>query len=324
MQTNRTAQSFDKITTVTKQDDNKGYCTVYKMNCPDGNGLMTVYQVFPGIELVYDKFETTSCFCDMQTCSNDVMEINHCLEGRSECELQNGSYIYMGEGDLSVNVLSNHAMKMGFPLKHYRGIDIIIYFDELSRSLKTVFPDAGIDIYKLREKLCPYNECFIMRAKDTIKHIFSELYSVPDSIQKPYFKLKVLELLLFLNVIDVSKSKKHREYYTKQQVAIIKQIKQQITEEPNRRYTIEELSKKHDISRTALKACFKAVYGTSIAAYMKVFRMQYAAVMLQQTTESVYDIAVNVGYKNQSRFAGAFKEIMGISPLKYRKNNCPI
>lgn len=27
--------------------DNDGYCTVYKMDCTDGQGLMTVYQVYP-------------------------------------------------------------------------------------------------------------------------------------------------------------------------------------------------------------------------------------------------------------------------------------
>lgn len=32
--------------------DSEGYCTVYKMDCADGLGLMTVYQVYPGIQLI--------------------------------------------------------------------------------------------------------------------------------------------------------------------------------------------------------------------------------------------------------------------------------
>ena len=39
--------------------DNDGYCTVYKMDCADGLGLMTVYQAFPGIQLIYNDFEAT-------------------------------------------------------------------------------------------------------------------------------------------------------------------------------------------------------------------------------------------------------------------------
>ena len=44
--------------------DNDGYCTVYKMDCEDGLGLMTVYQVYPGIQLIYNDFEATSCYWD--------------------------------------------------------------------------------------------------------------------------------------------------------------------------------------------------------------------------------------------------------------------
>lgn len=44
--------------------DNDGYCTVYKMDCADGLGLMTVYQVYPGIQLIYNDFEATGCYWD--------------------------------------------------------------------------------------------------------------------------------------------------------------------------------------------------------------------------------------------------------------------
>lgn len=52
--------------------DNDGYCTVYKMDCTDGLGLMTVYQVYPGIQLIYNDFEATTsaivyCVCRSRT-----------------------------------------------------------------------------------------------------------------------------------------------------------------------------------------------------------------------------------------------------------------
>lgn len=54
--------------------DNDGYCTVYKMDCEDGLGLMTVYQVYPGIQLIYNDFEATSCYWD-GTIDKNVLEI---------------------------------------------------------------------------------------------------------------------------------------------------------------------------------------------------------------------------------------------------------
>lgn len=54
--------------------DNDGYCTVYKMDCADGLGLMTVYQVYPGIQLIYNDFEATSCYWDGNIDKN-ILEI---------------------------------------------------------------------------------------------------------------------------------------------------------------------------------------------------------------------------------------------------------
>ena len=40
-----------------------------------------------------------------------------------------------------------------------------------------------------------------------MEHIFSELYAVPAGIRRGYFKVKVLELLLFLSALDVAHEK---------------------------------------------------------------------------------------------------------------------
>lgn len=50
--------------------DSEGYCTVYKMDCADGLGLMTVYQVYPGIQLIYNDFEAASCEWNSTVSSN--------------------------------------------------------------------------------------------------------------------------------------------------------------------------------------------------------------------------------------------------------------
>ncbi|EJO5348689.1 helix-turn-helix transcriptional regulator [Clostridium botulinum] len=297
--------------------DKNGYRTVYKMDSKNGVGTMTVYKLFTGIELIINELKSATCSCNLPSYDN-VIEINHCQEGRQECKLSGGSYLYLGEGDLCINTMNNCANTMGFPLKHYKGISVLLYLDELAGNVPEILRDISIDIYGLEEKFCINNEYFVMRANDKIKNIFSELYSIPESFQKAYFKVKVLELLVFLNVMDASK-KEQEEYYSHQQVEIIKQIKKLITEDFKHRYTIQELSKKYCISATTLKTYFKGIYGISMALYMKEYRMKKAAAMLRQTSNSVADIAISVAYQSQSKFAAAFKEIIGISPLEYRK-----
>ncbi|WP_027630869.1 helix-turn-helix domain-containing protein [Ruminiclostridium cellobioparum] len=296
-----------------------GDCSVYKMSGDYGDGIMTCYQVFPGVELIYNDFHTDDCFHNTHTCE-DIMEINHCRQGRFECDFCDGSCVYLEEGDLSVNMLGVKARNSCFPLEHYHGVSVVIELPEAARSISRVLSDISIDLYDLRDRLCANNRCFIMRATDSVEHIFSELYKVPDKIKKGYFKLKVLELLLFLSVVDVSVILERRRYFQKSQVDSIKAIKEYMVSNLEYHYTLEELSVRFDIPLTAMKLCFKGVFGTSVYAFIRSYRMQAAAAMLRRSGESISSIAGKVGYVNSSKFAAAFKEVIGMSPLEYRNN----
>ena len=86
-----------------------------------------------------------------------------------------------------------------------------------------------------------------------------------------------------------------------------------------RHYTIEELSKQYLMNTTTLKSVFKAVYGMPIASYMKEYRMKLASNMLLQEDKSISEIAAAVGYKSQSKFISAFRDIFQILPTAYQK-----
>lgn len=320
----RTAMSTNPITnarglSAVIPKDNDGYCTAYKMDCADGLGLMTVYQVYPGIQIIYNDFEAASCKWDGNLDKN-ILEINHCREGREGSRLLSGSCLYLGEGDLSIHTMDNCAPEMSFPLKHYRGISVVINLEMVAENPPETLYESGIDILEFKEKFCANGKCFIMRAKDEVEHIFSELYSVPDCLQKSYFKLKVQELLLFLSVIDVSKEKQ-REQYTAPQVEIVKEIHRKLVSNLRERPTIDELSKEFLINTATLKNTFKGIYGQPIGTYMKEYRIRQAAVLLRQTQATIAEIANQVGYENQSKFATAFRDIMMIAPAEYRKQN---
>lgn len=118
-------------------------------------------------------------------------------------------------------------------------------------------------------------------------------------------------------MIDV-RSENQRAQYMPPQVELVKKIHKKLTSNLRERPTIEELSKEYLINSSTLKETFKGIYGMPIATYMKNYRIKKAAVQLRQTQDSVADIALQVGYMNQSKFATAFREIMKISPTEYR------
>ena len=143
---------------------------------------------------------------------------------------------------------------------------------------------------------------------------------MPARLQRPYFKLKVQELLLFLSMVDVAEEKQ-REYYTSPQVEIVKQIHKRLISDLQERPTIEDLSKEFLINTATLKSTFKGIYGQPIGTYMKEYRIRQAAALLRQTQATIAEIANKVGYENQSKFATAFRDVLNVAPAEYRKQN---
>ncbi|WP_296877234.1 AraC family transcriptional regulator [Thomasclavelia sp.] len=153
-----------------------------------------------------------------------------------------------------------------------------------------------------------------------IDNIFSILFNKSPYVNSILYKMKIMELLSYIYFYDLSREKRITEWNS-QQVYLIKEIHDFLTENYGKRYTIEELSKKYLINTSSLKSTFKAVYGMPIATYMKEYRMKIAIDLLINSTDTIFDIANQLGYETQSKFSKAFKDVMNILPSEYRKTN---
>lgn len=109
----------------------------------------------------------------------------------------------------------------------------------------------------------------------------------------------------------------------REQLEIIREIHKQLVTHMEQRFTIEALAKQYLMNPTTLKALFKSVYGTSIAAHVKEHRMTEAARLLRETDLPIAEIAARVGYDSQSRFTAAFKAAYQSLPKEYRKKYQP-
>lgn len=171
-----------------------------------GEGFMQRFEVAPGIQITYNDLKMDSCFRPIRF-EKDFLQINHCLEGCYECELAGGAVSFLGEGDLCVDYLSKDKqvfLGSRIPLKKYRGITVLIEIETAQKTLDQGFQQAHISLEQIRERLCMDSRSLIIKSKHEIDHIFSELYSVDERIQVPYFWIKVIELLLFLSLLDGS------------------------------------------------------------------------------------------------------------------------
>lgn len=282
-----------------------------------GVGDISLYQVFPGIELVYNDMHMAYCNKHQQPASG-VMEINYCKEGRCECLFGEHQYCYMSAGDLSFCSLQEHSHQSEFPTAHYHGITITIDFSKITGEMRGILELLSVDLERIKA-LADQRDFTILRANPTMDHIFTELYTVPAKIRYGYIRVKVLELLLVLTSLDPVASRTEPVHFSGVQIEVIKEIHSFLVDHFNEHYTIDELSERFEISPTVMKKCFKGVYGESVYAYMKQYRMQVAERLLKESRLTVGEIAAKVGYLNPNKFSSAFCGEYGMPPTAYRK-----
>lgn len=246
------------------------------------------------------------------------MEIHHCREGRMEQGREDGS-AYIMPGDLSVTVKRHHLCEYSFPLCHYHGISICIDTDAAPECLSCFLEDVNVRPRELAKRLCGKEGCFIIRSQAYIEHIFSELYSVPGSCRKGYFKVKILELLLVLGSVSPEKNSASALSLSKMQADLAKEAAAWLSENLDRQTTVAELSGRFHVSQTHLQNAFKGVYGVPVSSYIRILKMQSAALRLIHTDTAILEIAAEFGYSNAGKFASAFQKIMGETPGEYRK-----
>lgn len=281
-----------------------------------GDAEVTVYHVFPGISLSYnavhmDRFELGDA------AEGNIIEIHHCREGRIEQQHQD-QFFYLMPGDLSIAIRSRTLREYTFPLHHYHGITITVNTDVAPKCFSCFLKDITVQPLEVAKKLCADGSSHIIRSESYVEHIFSELYSVPDSIREGYMKIKILELFLVLSGIDTGKQEAPPTL-SGLQVQIAKEAAGYMAQNMDRRVTIGELADRFHVSQTHLKQAFKGVYGVPVYSYIRIQKMQRAALMLIHSERPILEIANECGYDNGSKFAGAFKEIMGETPTDYRR-----
>ena len=278
------------------------------------------HKVFDGIDLMFldVKQETIQFYAKSHT---KTFAINHCEEGRIECKFTSGEYLYMGPGDMSLgwHISSNYQHENYFPTKLFKGVVLLVDVEKAQPILDTLVTETRIDLTQLANRFCEHSDFgMMMEETEAVRQIFSSLYKVPDQIKGHYFKLKVIEIFLLLSIISTTNHEK-RSSYRKQQVDIVKAVNEYISTQFMKRITIDSLSDQFDIPTSTLKRCFKGVYGTTIHHYLKECRINAAKRLLQESDQSILEIANAVGYENGSKFTSAFKESTGVTPSAYRK-----
>lgn len=91
-----------------------------------------------------------------------------------------------------------------------------------------------------------------------------------------------------------------------------------IHSEPSRSWSLEELAREANMSRTSFAVRFREMMGVPPLTYLTQWRMHLARRELRAGA-SISEAAAAVGYTSESAFSSAFKRVMNMSPGQYRR-----
>jgi AraC-like DNA-binding protein len=93
-----------------------------------------------------------------------------------------------------------------------------------------------------------------------------------------------------------------------------------IHREPGHDWTVDELARASNLSRSAFAARFVARVGKPPATYLAHVRLDAATTLLHDTFLPVAHVAESVGYASEAAFSRAFKNRYGTPPARWRRD----
>lgn len=126
-------------------------------------------------------------------------------------------------------------------------------------------------------------------------------------------RLKAIVVAFLLDLLDATKRPSRRDVR-----ASIREVVQEMAENPKRAYSMDELVTRLSMSPTALLGAFKQATGFSPHAYLIKCRIDRAKDMLEQGVP-VGRGATALGFRSRRYFTAMFRKSTGSTPLKWLK-----
>ena len=142
-------------------------------------------------------------------------------------------------------------------------------------------------------------------------------FSSKSQYLNQFLRLKLHELLLHLIEIDTSQELKILLFSLyKGQKADLEYLMNSYYLKP---LSINELARLSGRSLSAFKRDFEHQFHTSPALWIKHKRLEYASFLLENSSQNVSEISMEIGYESVSHFIKAFKEKYGFTPVTYQR-----
>lgn len=166
----------------------------------DGKGTMTFFPLFPGLTLAYIFINSPTWaapdFRDNGSIETGPLLLNYCVTGRCELILNNGNFVYVKDGEISLTERFARQQYV-YPRRIYEGMEFFIDMDAAAEQSTWIQTEFDIDFHKIRELYCPAGSTYISAISPEIEEILKKLWSLLD-ISVP---LSIMQMKIYNSII---------------------------------------------------------------------------------------------------------------------------
>ena len=161
----------------------------------DGKGSMTFFPLFPGLTLAYIFINSPTWaapdFRDNGSIETGPLLLNYCVTGRCELILNNGNFVYVKDGEISLTERFARQQYV-YPRRIYEGMEFFIDMDAAAEQSTWIQTEFDIDFHKIRELYCPAGSTYISAISPEIEEILKKLWSLLDiSVPLSIMQMKI-------------------------------------------------------------------------------------------------------------------------------------
>ena len=192
-----------------------------------GEGKVISGTVFPGIQAVYNDLNLFQCGKSVPK-TEQIVEINYCVEGRYECEVNRQYCFYAIPGDLSVGNAGRREAAGRFPNGRFSGLTLFIDLTAAREQNAVLFGEMEIDLDVISRMALQEPRRFYLRSRSEIDAVCYQMVSAVKNHSLPLLKLRTLELLMRLSDSELLCDNEMPPYLSRKNVQLAKNTKQRL------------------------------------------------------------------------------------------------
>lgn len=222
--------------------------------------------------------------------------VEYVIEGAGIVICDNKTY-YVKQGDLFI--LPKGSYHKYTPENNWKKM----WFNIDGILVKNLLVTYGVNNYVLFSQFNKFN-------------LIQELYEIASS-NKEIEQIMSDAAITFLKIVQqLQKNIKRNAVISNENL-----IKEKLDKCVYEKKSIKDIARELCISQPKLIKDFKLCYGITPYQYILQRKIEIAANLLIDSSESINDIATALGFVDQPSFTNRFKKVMGVSPTDYRKNH---